>query len=462
MVRRLTRKYWIDRRSMRDDVPGQEWTGRLRSLLGFREERVDALFLNEAAATFATKGLGLVVGFASQIVIANAVGTTEYGYYVYSMSWFALLIMLSVAGLPATAIRFIPEYLGRSQSGHARGFLFSSQIIALCTAIAVGVVGLVIVEGQSSGVAPGLRATLLAMFAVLPIVAVSNIQIAAVRAVKRAALAELLGTLVRPVLLVVGLLALVAFGFRFNAVEVVVVFGIASILILVASYTAVMQTVAIDKTALRVHELRRWIAFSVPLLFISGVNIVLKRLDVLMLGSMVGTDASGIYGAATKLAEVVLLPLAATNAIVAPLISQFKSGGDSALLEPLLRRSARILLVITLAIGIALWMLSTVLLSWFGPDFAAGVSPLRVLLIAQIVNAAAGSVGYLLIMLDKGRVVAVFLSITVVLNFVLNWVMIPKYGMVGAAYATGTATILWNVALVVYAQRQYGIRTTAF
>ena len=102
------------------------------------------------------------------------------------------------------------------------------------------------------------------------------------------------------------------------------------------------------------------------------------------------------------------------------------------------------------------------LLRLFGPGFDVARPALLILAGAQLVNALAGSVGILMSMTGHQNAVSVVLAFAAALNVGLNFALIPRYGLIGAAVATGLATVAWNVTLAVLVRRRLGIRSTAF
>ena len=88
----------------------------------------------------------------------------------------------------------------------------------------------------------------------------------------------------------------------------------------------------------------------------------------------------------------------------------------------------------------------------------AGRVALYILVIGQVLNAAAGPVGYLLILTGHERVCASVYGWSAVLNVGLNLMLIPPLGSTGAALATASTMALWNVWLSVLVLRRLGIR----
>jgi O-antigen/teichoic acid export membrane protein len=57
---------------------------------------------------------------------------------------------------------------------------------------------------------------------------------------------------------------------------------------------------------------------------------------------------------------------------------------------------------------------------------------------------------------------ALILLGAVVLNILLNLILVPSFGMEGAAIATATSTAAWNLAMVVRVKQLLGVRTLPF
>ncbi|MCK5230488.1 MAG: polysaccharide biosynthesis C-terminal domain-containing protein [Desulfobulbaceae bacterium] len=87
---------------------------------------------------------------------------------------------------------------------------------------------------------------------------------------------------------------------------------------------------------------------------------------------------------------------------------------------------------------------------------------MAILAAGQLINAAMGSMGFLLNMTGYERDVARTLLMTAGLNILLNLALIPTFGMAGAASATAVSLTLWSILLYRIVKRRIGINSTAF
>ncbi|MFM7794413.1 MAG: polysaccharide biosynthesis C-terminal domain-containing protein, partial [Microcystis panniformis] len=81
--------------------------------------------------------------------------------------------------------------------------------------------------------------------------------------------------------------------------------------------------------------------------------------------------------------------------------------------------------------------------------------------IGYLVNALTGSVGILLYMTRHTKLISATTAFAALLNVCLNWLLIPKWGVNGAAAATTIAMIAGSVICAVWVRQKLGIKSTA-
>ena len=98
----------------------------------------------------------------------------------------------------------------------------------------------------------------------------------------------------------------------------------------------------------------------------------------------------------------------------------------------------------------------------FGKEFTQGQYALTILCVGRLIHAAAGSVGLLLNMTGNERFTFISNVAGTGLNVVLNALLIPRWGVEGAALATTSTTILMNIMNTLWVRQKLGIHCTAF
>jgi len=106
-----------------------------------------------------------------------------------------------------------------------------------------------------------------------------------------------------------------------------------------------------------------------------------------------------------------------------------------------------------------LLLLLCVPLSMLGQEFAIAKTTLLILLVGQVVNVMSGSVGFILQMTGKEKIYQNILLLALVCNIVLNILLIPKFGIEGAAIASTFSLLFWNLSSVLYIYKKYKVLT---
>ncbi len=201
---------------------------------------------------------------------------------------------------------------------------------------------------------------------------------------------------------------------------------------------------------------------ALAFMWLGMLYLVNSRTDLIMLGALKGAHAAGVYAVASRASELTIFFLAASNSVIAPRISRLHHQGDSAMLQRLLTGASVRVALLTLPIVLILVFLARPLLGLFyGPAFAVGTVALQILACGQFFNVLAGPTGTVLTMTGHERLSAMGVGISVVANIVLNAVLIPHYGIVGAAAATASSLMIWNALLWYWVRRRLMLRPTA-
>ena len=176
---------------------------------------------------------------------------------------------------------------------------------------------------------------------------------------------------------------------------------------------------------------------SAPFALIGGVGILNSQVDILMLGYFVEAEEIGLYRVAILGSALVGFGLQAANVVLPTLFSRLQALGDQVQLQRLVTLSARLILLSALPIAAVLWLVGDWLATLvFGKEFAESYAPMAVLAVGELVGASMGSMGFLLYMSGEEKPALRILAITAGVNVVLNVLLIPAFGMVGAAIAT--------------------------
>ena len=415
-----------------------------------------------AIIAFLLQILGVASTYISRIFLARWMGTTEYGIYEYVLACTFLLAILTELGLPGAILRLIPEYRVKEDKSQLRGLLRGSLPIVFGAGLSMATIGsllLLTFEGARNWT---YSQPLLVGLWLVPFLSAIDLQSEMARTVQRIALARAPIKVLFPILLVPF-----AFFARQNEVRLsslTILGGSIGILGAIAAFQywqlAKIFRPEIEK-AKPIYNLKAWFAIALPMLLSHGFLLILNYTDILMLGAWENPAVVGLYAVAAKTAVWVTFVLQAVNTVVAPMFSALYAQGDRRALQELVSKTAGWMLVPTILASGFVIVNSHWILGFFGTEFVAARWSVIVLVGGQCINALSGSVGYLMGMTGHQNQSSKVLGYSALTNLVLNAVLIPRLGGLGAAIATATAMAMWNLWLYVLVVKYIGIHASA-
>lgn len=199
-----------------------------------------------------------------------------------------------------------------------------------------------------------------------------------------------------------------------------------------------------------------------PFMWLSAIWLVNSRMDLLILGSLKNSTDVGVYAVVVRVAGLVTLITATVSTIISPRISAYFHNREHERLQRLLGASAQRTFLLCLPLALVLILAGGPLLGLaFGGEFTRGWAALAILAFAQLLNVMCGPVGVTLYMTGHESIANRIFTASAVLNVILNFALIPRFGIVGAAVATSISLIAWNLGLWVVVRQRLKLRPSA-
>jgi O-antigen/teichoic acid export membrane protein len=198
---------------------------------------------------------------------------------------------------------------------------------------------------------------------------------------------------------------------------------------------------------------------SFPMMMSSSVLIILGWIGTFVMGIYRESDEVGIYTVAVKVATLLNFCLQAVNSILAPKIAQKFAAAENKDYQSLITLATNIIFVISVFVAILVLIFNQTILGFFGEEFKSAKNLLFLLCIGQIVSSYCGSVGVVLQMTGKQVVYQYFMLAALVLNLILMFTLTPIYGAFGAAIASISSMIFWNIGGALYLKKRLKITT---
>ncbi|MEP9387828.1 lipopolysaccharide biosynthesis protein [Mesorhizobium sp. KR9-304] len=417
--------------------------GRIDAVLFSADERGEAGRMSVIA--FIIRIVSAAIAFISQVFLARWMGSFEYGIFV--LVWVTMVIAgnVSCLGFHTSVIRFVPEYREKGMLAELRGILIASRLFVLVASTAIAAVGGLCVVLLAPHIESYYVVPFVLGFVCLPMIALSDVLQGLSRANSWAVFALSPTYLVRPVLILVLMAAALAAGYRPDAKAALIVAIVATYLTTLWQFAGV--TTRLDRklpAGPRTMHFREWFVVSLPIFLVESFFFLLTNADVLMVGFFMEPDDVAVYFATVKTLALVHFVYFAVKAGVAQRYAAYMHG-DPGKLAAFARDTVSWTFWPSLAMAIVVLALGEPILWLFGPGFDAGYPLLFLLVVGVVARAAVGPCESLLTMTGNQNICAMVYAMTLVLNIGLSVLLIPAFGLWGAAIAT-TASMLFEAA----------------
>ena len=401
-----------------------------------------------AGAAFLIRLVSAVLIFGTQILFARWMGSFEFGIYIYVWTLVMLIGDLADLGLASSAQRFIPAYAKRKSFDLLRGFLARSRWLAVGSATTVAIVGALTIQLIEQWLPHYLVLPLSIACVTLPFYGLVQMQDGIARSYNWVHLSLVPPYIARHLLMLV--LVSAAYVFNFPTTATVAVGAVAASF----AITAIVQAVVLNRKLRRTveagpkaYEVKVWFGVSLPILMMEAFYLLLTNTDILMLQHLGSPNEVGIYYAAAKTLTLVAFVHFAVSAAVAHRFTEYHVTGDRQRLAQFLAASIRWTFWPSAAATAAILLMGKPLLALFGPSFVEGYDAMFILAVGLLARSAIGPVQRLLTMLGEQRICAAVYGFAFFINLVLCVILIPHYGIKGAATSTAIALVVESVLL---------------
>ncbi len=408
--------------------------------------------ISGATSNAALIGIGNLVGsvlkYCSSFLIQRGFGVGPFGLYSLGMSVISLFLSVLNLGLDDAMVRYVAIYQSKRQPGLLRGL----TVFCAAAAAAAGILGAVLVFLFAPYIAAQMKAPavlpLLRLMAfIIPVASVQDIWSSGLSGFKAFKWRLFSQRFVVPVVMVFGLILVLLF---FHSLQGIVVVSLITTLVsaglCLSFFQRKLSSFTGTSTEPREYRVREWLGFAVPNFMSSITDMVLESVDTLLLAFYaISSVGLGRYAAANKLSIFISMPLFSFNGMFAPTIAELYSKGEKQKLAIMFKIVTKWTIIFSLPIFLVTTLFSKSLLGISGDDFVGAWPLLVALSIGSFINAATGSVGYMLLMTGHQKLSFINSLVAVVVNLVLGIILTPRYGAMGTAVATGVALAVVNL-----------------
>jgi len=409
-----------------------------------------------AGVSFIGAFIGLGLGYLSRIIIARWLGAEDYGLISLGYAAMTICATLSLVGLPAGIQRYVSFYKGKGDKGRIKGTILGALKISFPMSLIFAFVFFFYADWISIRFFHSPELTpIFKIFAIaIPFLALTNNIISATIGFQNVRYRVYVIDLFQNIFKLVVIVSLLVLGFGVMGVAWGWVLAIV-LMPFLAFYLLEKRVFSVFNTEVEAIFIdRELFSFSWPLIFTAVAGMVMSWMDILMLGYFSSASVVGIYNVALPTAMLLLVVPKSIGLLFVPVASELYARNK----EQELRGIYTIITKWVLSLALPGFLLMTlfsesIIRVMFGVDYIGGAVPMSILAFAFFLYALFGNANAVLQVYGKTKMILNCYFIGAGVNFILNLLLIPMYGINGAAIATGFSYALMGVLYMFFVWR---------
>ena len=193
---------------------------------------------------------------------------------------------------------------------------------------------------------------------------------------------------------------------------------------------------------------------SYPMFLTASVMFLMGYVDSFMISYYLDEYHVGIYGACISLSMIITFIPMAIGGYISPKVAQAYSNKDTQQVKSIFKESVKLIAITTIPIFVVILYFSDFFLGLFGQEFTVATVTLFIVSIGYLSESLCGPVGFILNMTDNQHIFMKILLISLIINILFNALLIPIYGINGAAIALMLSMLFWTLASLIVLKRK--------
>ncbi len=423
-------------------------------------------FSKTIARLFSVQALGLACGFLTHLILARTLTPADYGVFNFIISLAMLCALVGTFGFQTSSVRLIPQFmLERKAKWMEKFYKFSSLWVLLLSSI-IGIITFGLLSQLTSTDQYPHTALIIGVI-ITPLIALIRLNSGFLKGFKKASWALAYESSLKEILLLAALAIIIVIGLPFTSAQLALdIIFLIFFALLITSFAHAKKVVRTQKTLLlhmqesplqfapeeddQPPPYKRWLLISLPMMLVVSAQMVIHRSDIVLLGLLTSASDVGIYSAGAKLAQAATLFMMVLNIVFSPRASETFHQGNIPELKRLYLNTLKLQAISTLILSALVFLSAGTILGYLGIEYEQALPVVYILLGGYVLNALWGPVPFLMIMTDYERQAMWLTFAAAALNILLNIVLIPLYGILGAAISTVVTLNLRNGIALFY------------
>lgn len=405
-----------------------------------------------------------IFSYLYRIIIARNLGPEIYGLFTLAVMVSLIFFNISCFGLHEGLSRYIPFFLGKNKKGKVQFIFKFSLKILFFTGISTAIILFLFSDMISIKIFHNLDLSIfLKIFALfIPILTIGGLFHLIIRAYERIGWHTFISDILQTSVQIIFLVLFIFIGFKKTAVIFSYNLGIlsmflASLLFCRYKISEIFKKTKINKKG-KSKIAKEVLSFSWPLMFLGIIALIFSWTDFLIIGYFKNVTDVGIYNAAMPIAALLAISPSLFIQLFLPLTTKKFAKKNSQTMEEISKQIGKWIFLLNLPFAILMFIFPESIINlFFGSKYLGAAVALRFLSIGMFFYSIFIICKNLLLIAGKSKIILLNLIIALTINMILNIILVPKYGINGAAFSTMVGYIFWGLISLFQAKHYTGI-----
>jgi O-antigen/teichoic acid export membrane protein len=378
--------------------------------------------------------------------LARLLAAHQFGLYNLALTAAEIATGLSALGLDTALVRYIPVFANRRDEAGIWGVLQISLGLttALSAFLAIGLYALANQIAEQWFHEPQLAPLLRLISLAVPFFSLNDMTAAATRGFKNMHYTVIAQKITHPLIKLSLIVMFVALGL--NAMRALMASGLTEILVSGMLFYFLNKQFSLKRPVKAARrDGRQILKFSLPVYLSSLIFTFGGSIQTLLLGALNSVKSVGIFALAGNVNMIGKMFHESIVTVSMPIISELYSRRERTQLNHFYQTMTKWTFTLNLPMFLIVLLFAGPILSIFGKSFASGTAVLIILAWRSLVDTGTGICGAMLDMTGNTRWKLLNSTITFVLTLGINFLFIPRWGLVGAAMAALVSAFIINL-----------------
>lgn len=384
--------------------------------------------------------IGMVIGYFF-IIVASKLGPSDYGLLSLASAITSFAVIFALLGLDQGLLRYIPYYEGKKDTKKIKGAILSTVKICIFTSLFLFIITFIFSNQIATLIfhKPLLSPILKVFSFTIPLLALASLFTSSLRAFRKVEYDVSIRIIAEKSIRLLSFIILFFLGFSVLGISFSYLISAAGLFLL--SFYFLNKIFPLFKKSPKTISLgKELLSYSSPLLFSGVLLAFIAWIDLIMIGYFKTSVDVGIYNAALPTASLMFIIPSAITALFLPVITNLYGKNRQKDLKKVYKKTSKWVFLTNFPIVLIMFVFSDKIINIiFGQQYLAGSTALSVLAVGYLFYTIAYTSSNILSMMKKTKLILFITLIFASSSIILNYLLIPRYGVNGASIATSSA-----------------------